>query len=1191
MDKFWTSLLTVLNAMSPYLLLGFLIAGLLHVFVPRRFYARYLSRDNKWSVLWAALLGIPLPLCSCGVIPTAIGLKNERASKGAVGAFLIATPQTGIDSILATFSLLGLGFAVLRPVAALVTGVCGGLLINLLVKDDSYGVTSDSSCAADSGSRCWRVLRYAYFEMIQDIGLRLCVGLLLAALISVAVPDEFFLAFGSQPLLQMLAILAVAVPMYVCSTGSIPIAAALMMKGLSPGAALVMLMAGPAVNMASILVVRKSLGSRFTAVYLLTIVVFAVIFGLLIGPLGIAAYMPLAMAHDACCASETSSPGGFRIACSCLLVIFIINAMSMKLFSRFKKEEVAADTVVYRVEGMHCNHCKAAVESAVGKIKSVTATEANPAASTLAVTGTAPESAIRAAVEQAGFDFKGKIYMMLVLLLGMVVTTFAQQFKRVAGVSDMQSGMRYIIACGTKSAAAGALSSTYLSKEDVTLKNDVIKNDGSLAVFVVEGSQTDGWTFKNESTNSYLYSTAAKNVGYSSTANTWKLSDGTNGVIMTYSDSSFGTLQYNSSSPRFTTYTSSQTEANLYMEYSGATTTTPELVADPQTLTFVAEAGKTQCKTFDILGADLAEGVTVTLTDADNVFSVSPSAIGKTDAEEGATVTVTFAPAAAGTFDGSVTVASAGADPVTVALSAIAIVRPADYYQKADGKKGAALKTAMCGIIYSRTELGYDDLWTAYRTTDVRSNGKIWDMYSNTTNYDPFSGSHANSAEGSGFNREHSFPKSWFGGEVMPMYTDLHHLYPVDGNINTRRSNNPYGETEGEVYKSANGFSKLGACTRPGYTDKVFEPADEYKGDFARTYFYMVTCYEEKLSDWCTDYGGTTEVDDVLDGNTYPGLSEWQLEMLMNWAKNDPVSEKETTRNNAVYAIQNNRNPFIDYPGLEEYIWGFCAGDNFSYDNYVEPVYANATLTLASSEDNGQAIATAAASGRMYDVTLDGRTLYKDGNWNTLCLPFGMTDDQVTAQLAPTKLMELDTEGTYDNGRQTGLDGTTLYLYFKEAASIDAGKPYIVKWTGGPNLENPAFSGVSISNAPTEVEFTGGKFVGTYSPVGFTADDKTKLFLGDDNTLYWPSADTTVNACHAYFDLAANAVREFKLHFGDGDGSGITDVDADTDYAHRGSAVSNPLRRGWFTVSGVRLDGKPTKKGIYVNNGKKVVIE
>ena len=407
--QFLNALLAVINAMSPYLLLGFLIAGILHVFVPKTFYAKYLSRDNKLSVLWAALLGVPLPLCSCGVIPTAVGLKNEGVSKGAVASFLIATPQTGIDSILATFSLMGLGFAITRPVAALVTGICGGFLVNRLVKDNEGKYVAEASCQVESGNRLWRVLKYAYFDMIQDIGLRLAIGLLVAALINVAVPDEFFLSFGKQPLLQMLVILVVAVPMYICSTGSIPVAAALMMKGLSPGAALVMLMAGPAVNIASILVVRKSMGSRFTWIYLLTIVGLSILFGLLINEIGINAVgmSESCGMHSACCASETASPSVFQIICSSLLVLFIIIALSMKFFSKFKKQEMEADTVVYTVEGMHCNHCKAACEQSVGKVKGVASCEATPAANTLVVTGTASADDVRKAVEQAGFEFKG----------------------------------------------------------------------------------------------------------------------------------------------------------------------------------------------------------------------------------------------------------------------------------------------------------------------------------------------------------------------------------------------------------------------------------------------------------------------------------------------------------------------------------------------------------------------------------------------------------------------------------------------------------------------------------------------------------------------------------------------------------------------------------------------------------------
>jgi len=259
------------------------------------------------------------------------------------------------------------------------------------------------------------------------------------------------------------------------------------------------------------------------------------------------------------------------------------------------------------------------------------------------------------------------------------------------------------------------------------------------------------------------------------------------------------------------------------------------------------------------------------------------------------------------------------------------------YYQAAEGKKGAALKTAMSSIVYNRTERSYAQLWTDFQQTDVRADGKVWDMYSGISNFtfgtDQDKGS--GNKEGQFYNREHSFPNSWFGKNVPPMYTDLHHMYPTDKLVNNKRSNYPFGETNGENYKSANAFSKLGKCTVSGYTGTVFEPNDEYKGDFARTYFYMVTCYEEKLPDW---YTSNADAKPTLDGKTYPGLSNWQLKMLMRWAKDDPVSQKEIDRNNAVYSIQKNRNPFIDYPGLEDYIWGDKQNKAFSYDNYVTSI-------------------------------------------------------------------------------------------------------------------------------------------------------------------------------------------------------------------------------------------------------------
>lgn len=235
------------------------------------------------------------------------------------------------------------------------------------------------------------------------------------------------------------------------------------------------------------------------------------------------------------------------------------------------------------------------------------------------------------------------------------------------------------------------------------------------------------------------------------------------------------------------------------------------------------------------------------------------------------------------------------------------------YYRQADGKKGSELKTALWSVIKDHTQRSYNQLWEDFKTTDKRSDGKVWDMYSSITNY-TFGVDQAGSykVEGDAYNREHSFPKSWFD-DASPMYTDLVHLVPADGYVNGRRSNNPFGETDGDRWQSAGGFSKLGKSTVSGYNGIVFEPNDEYKGDFARIYFYMATCYEDKIAYWNCD---------MLAGNSYPAYTKWALDMLLRWAEEDPVSQKEIDRNNAVYGIQHNRNPFVDYPGLEQYVWG-----------------------------------------------------------------------------------------------------------------------------------------------------------------------------------------------------------------------------------------------------------------------------
>ena len=257
-----------------------------------------------------------------------------------------------------------------------------------------------------------------------------------------------------------------------------------------------------------------------------------------------------------------------------------------------------------------------------------------------------------------------------------------------------------------------------------------------------------------------------------------------------------------------------------------------------------------------------------------------------------------------------------------VGMTAMADI-PSGFYTNANGKSDEALMTALEGIIYTHTQLGYNELWDCYPTTDMGNDGYYIDMYS-TCKYN-HSSYHVGTASyvGQGLNREHSFPKSWFGGEVYPMYTDLMMIIPTDGYVNQRRSNYPYGVCNGtDAITYVNEelgvtmLGKLGKSTYNGYTDKVFEPDDEYKGDFARIYFYMVTCYKSDVSNW----PGCDQLD-YLD-NQYKAFSDWSMQMLMEWHRADPVSQKELIRNEGVYEKQGNRNPFVDHPELAEHIWG-----------------------------------------------------------------------------------------------------------------------------------------------------------------------------------------------------------------------------------------------------------------------------
>lgn len=454
------AVLGIVNEMSPYLLLGFLLAGIMHAFIPDGWYTKYLSGNTFRSVLNAAIFGVPLPLCSCGVIPTAMSLRREGASKGAVVSFLIATPQTGVDSIFATYSLMGLPFAVVRPIAALFTAMIGGTFVTVGNKDDEQdekNLKEETSRAYSEqphlsfADRCVEALKFGFVEMMEDIGKWLVVGLIVAGLITVLVPDSFFAIFKDNTLLSMLLVLCVSVPMYICATGSIPIAVALMMKGLTPGAALVMLMAGPACNVASILVVNKVLGKKTLVLYLAAIIGGSILFGF-----GIDYLLPrewftdhLSKTHDCC--HEVA--GWFEWLCTGILALLLLNVLRMRLMHKSAcscghehcshdshhghhchchddacsceaEEKVEENTEAhhahqphsslsqtttktYTVKGMTCNHCRANTEKVIRTVKGVESVSVDLHSGIATVTGSdIDDTAIRDAVESIGFTLE-----------------------------------------------------------------------------------------------------------------------------------------------------------------------------------------------------------------------------------------------------------------------------------------------------------------------------------------------------------------------------------------------------------------------------------------------------------------------------------------------------------------------------------------------------------------------------------------------------------------------------------------------------------------------------------------------------------------------------------------------------------------------------------------------------------------
>lgn len=416
--NFLNALMNLLLEMAPWILLGFFAAGLLHVFVPKTLFRRFLSGGGVRSVFWGAMLGIPLPLCSCGVIPTAMGLRKDGASRGASVSFLISTPQTGVDSILATWSLMGLPFALIRPIAALITGLAGGFLVNLGTEKEESQTTESAFPQSDEPKRTLSEktaegFRYAFIEMLGDIGKWLTVGLILAAAITVLVPDELFTGLESRPWLGMFAVLLLACPMYVCATGSIPIAAALMAKGFSPGAAFVLLMAGPATNLGAMFIVGKVLGRKTLVIYLATILAGAFLTGLCIDSFCPREWFTLnATLCPACCGGPESGVWAWvKILSAVLLVGLLVNSLILERFKNRKeteemKENETENSRTYKVTGMTCSHCRNFVEKSIRAVPGVENVTVDLATGRAEVFGPADPEEVKKAVEEAGFEIE-----------------------------------------------------------------------------------------------------------------------------------------------------------------------------------------------------------------------------------------------------------------------------------------------------------------------------------------------------------------------------------------------------------------------------------------------------------------------------------------------------------------------------------------------------------------------------------------------------------------------------------------------------------------------------------------------------------------------------------------------------------------------------------------------------------------
>ncbi len=413
--NFWE----VLGQMSPYLLLGFFLSGILSIFTSPKWVEKHLGSNRFLAILKSTILGIPLPLCSCGVIPVAASLRKHGASKGATTAFLLSTPQTGVDSIFATYGLLGPIFAIFRPLAALLTGLVGGTFVSIFDEDFEQKIPPSNNTETapqnnDSfADKFIKALKYGFITLPSEITKALLIGILIAAFIATFFKADFFASYIGNYNLSMLIMLLVGVPLYVCSTASIPIALGFMKMGFSPGAALVFLVSGPATNAAAISVVWKILGKKSALLYIMTVVVGALSSGYAFDAIYTSAtaagYSSHMHAHHAL---------GFLEHFSAVLMILVVlysifgKTSSDSCCSSCASNNAQSEVPVFEinVEGMTCGNCANAVKSAIEEVDGVDFAEINLAEKLARIHGKNPDiSDILESVNSLGYTATRKI--------------------------------------------------------------------------------------------------------------------------------------------------------------------------------------------------------------------------------------------------------------------------------------------------------------------------------------------------------------------------------------------------------------------------------------------------------------------------------------------------------------------------------------------------------------------------------------------------------------------------------------------------------------------------------------------------------------------------------------------------------------------------------------------------------------